>query len=87
MNNDAQPQNPPVSRPLLAMAAAALAVPALVPLLILIEPRLVPFIAPMDSPSAGTVAFLIGLSLVLLALNWGFLYLLYRWFQQYGRQN
>jgi hypothetical protein len=83
-NTPPEPDAPVIGRGLLWMAAAALAIPALVPLLVLIEPRLVPFIPPVDSSDLTMVLFLIGLSVLLLAVNWGFLFVMYRWINKYG---
>lgn len=75
---------PVISKSLMMVAAAGLAVPALIPLLVLIEPRLVPFIPPVESNGLTTILFMVVLSLVLLAANWGFLFLCYRWINKYA---
>lgn len=75
---------PLIPRPLLAMAAAALAVPALIPVLVLIEPRLVPFIPAPETTDVTTIVVMAGASLFLLAANLGFLYLMYRWVNKLG---
>lgn len=75
---------PLIPRPLIAMAAAALAVPALIPVLVLIEPRLVPFIPAPESAGVTTIVVLVGASLFLLAANLGFLFLVYRWVNKLG---
>lgn len=73
-----------VGKSTLTAAAVIMAFPALVPLLVAIEPSLVPFINEVDTSSTGTVLFLVGMSLVLLIANWGFLYAIYRWLNKYG---
>ena len=79
-----EPATPVVSKSLILIAGAGLSVPALIPLLVLIEPRLVPFIPATDSGGLGMTLFMVGLSLSFLALNWGFLFLAYRWLNRYG---
>lgn len=66
------------------IAGAGLSVPALIPIMVLIEPRLVPFIPVADSGGLGVTIFMVGLSLSFLALNWGFLFLAYRWLNRYA---
>lgn len=77
---------PVVGKPFLAAMAAIMAVPALVPLLVLVEPSLVPFLPAVDSGDGGMVVFMVVISAVMLAANWAFLYAIYRWLNKYGGQ-
>ncbi|TDP75312.1 hypothetical protein [Bradymonas sediminis] len=80
----AAPAPPVISKSLMMMAGAGLSIPALIPLLVLVEPRLVPFIPPVESNGLTTTLFMVGLSVSFLALNWGFLYFAYRWLNKYA---
>ncbi|MFW5968678.1 MAG: hypothetical protein ACOCV2_14230 [Persicimonas sp.] len=76
----------PLGTTTIAVAAFILALPAAVPLLVVVEPALVPFVSDVDTSDAGMVGFLAGMSLILLILNWGFLYVIHRWLTVQGRE-
>ena len=69
-----------------SVAAIFMALPAAVPMLVLIEPSLVPFVGPVDTSDGGMVAFLVGMAVVLLLANWGFLYVIYRWLNKMAQE-
>ncbi|QDG51635.1 hypothetical protein FIV42_13015 [Persicimonas caeni] len=86
--SDTTPQHPVdvVGKGALSVAAILMALPAAIPALVLIEPSLVPFVGDVDTTDTGMIAFLVGMSFVLLLLNWGFLYLIYRWLNKMAQE-
>ncbi|MGM0556141.1 MAG: hypothetical protein ACQEVA_07165 [Myxococcota bacterium] len=75
---------PVISYQMLALAAFVMAIPAAIPLIIIIEPSAVPFIPPVDPDDSGTYLFLIGLSAVMLLANWTIVFVIWRWLNRYG---
>lgn len=86
--SDFTPQQPAdvVGKGALSVAAIFMALPAAVPAVVLIEPSLVPFVGHVDTTDTGMIAFLAGMSVVLLLLNWGFLYVIYRWLNKMAQE-
>jgi uncharacterized BrkB/YihY/UPF0761 family membrane protein len=74
-----------VGKRTIAFAAFLMALPAAVPLLVIVEPSLVPFVGEVDTSDTGMVGFLVGMAFVLLVANWGFLYVIYRWLNNMAR--
>lgn len=74
----------PLGTTTLVVSAILLAMPALVPVLVLIEPSLVPFVPAMGGADGPPAAFLIAMSAVLLLMNWGFLWAVNRWLATYA---
>ena len=67
-----------------AVASLVMAIPAAIPLIVIIEPDAVPFVAAGEAEEGHTYWYLVGLSAVILTLNWGFLWVLRRWFNRYA---
>lgn len=78
------PAAPVVSYQMLALAAFVMAIPAAIPLIVIIEPAAVPFIPAVDSDDSGTYLFLIGLSAVMLIANWMIVFVVWRWLNRYA---
>jgi uncharacterized BrkB/YihY/UPF0761 family membrane protein len=75
-------REPPISMTALIAAAVILALPAGIPLLIIARPELVPMVDAADD-MAGV---LIAISALILLVNWGFLYVIYRWVEKMVRE-
>ncbi|MFP4597395.1 MAG: hypothetical protein ACLFVJ_04035 [Persicimonas sp.] len=80
-------QPEPMGKTTVAVAAFILALPAAIPLMVLVDPTLVPFVSEIDTGDAGLMAFLVGMSAILLIANWGILYVIYRWLQNMARDD
>jgi uncharacterized BrkB/YihY/UPF0761 family membrane protein len=91
MTDSPQPPDSPQAAPeavgkrTMGVLAFLMALPAAVPILVIFAPSLVPFVGPVDTSDSGMVAFLVGMALVLLLSNWGFLYIIYRWLNNMAR--
>ncbi len=77
---------PVIGKSFLIVMAAIMSVPALVPILVLVEPSLVPFVHAVNTANGHMTIFMVITSIVLLLANWGFLYLIYRWLNNYAGQ-
>lgn len=80
------PAEPVVSYQMLALAAFVMAIPAAIPLIVIIEPTAVPFVPAVDPDESGTYFFLIGLSAVMLLANWTIVFVVWSWLNKYAEQ-
>jgi hypothetical protein len=81
------PNTPVISYQMLALAFFIMAIPAAIPLIVIIEPSAVPFVPEVDPDESSTYLFLCGLSAVMLLANWTIVYVVWRWLIRYAAES